>query len=260
MKVMSREISKFLPKRLTSIIRYLGWADAPYKWKFSRGDCPLCGRSIFVSIKPSPFMTRCLKCMANVTNLSLIPVVKSHCGGAYLGRIAYELSIYGSTLHWLEKNFNAVISSEFFPGCNLGERVNGCLNQDVQNLTFDDNSIDLVTSNQVFEHVPDDIKGYKECLRVLRKGGALIFSVPLYDIENTRQIAYLNGEDIVFIGEPEYHDSRIGGAKSAPAFWHHSINDIAKRVASVGFSKVKLVDVTIASSQREPEKVIYAVK
>ncbi len=257
---MQRQIRDLLPKRLTSLIRYLGWADIPYKWKLSRGDCPLCGYSVFLSIKPSPFMTRCLRCRANITNLSLIPVIKTHCGGKYSDRIAYELSTYGSTLRWLDRNANTVITSEFFPAHKLGETVNGTLNQDVQNLTFDDNTIDLVTSNQVFEHVPDDIKGYQECFRVLRKGGALIFSVPLYDIKNTQKIAYLNGERIFFIGEPEYHDSRLSGAKSVPTFWHHSLNDITERVQSAGFSKVQLVDVMIANSQRLPEKVVYAIK
>jgi ubiquinone/menaquinone biosynthesis C-methylase UbiE len=55
------------------------------------------------------------------------------------------------------------------PDEKLGERINGIFNQDVQHLTFSDASFDVVTSNQVFEHVPDDIKGYAECLRVLGK-------------------------------------------------------------------------------------------
>ncbi|WP_338910788.1 class I SAM-dependent methyltransferase [Mycetohabitans rhizoxinica] len=258
--MMQNKISELLPKRLTSLIRYLGWADAPYKWRFSCSDCPLCGKSVFLSLKSNPFMTRCLRCKANITNLSLIPVIQSHFCAEYSGLVAYELSTYGSTLCWMRNNFNTVITSEFFPDRKLGEVVDGCLNQDVQNLTFDDNIFDLVTSNQVFEHVPDDIKGYRECFRVLRKGGALIFSVPLYDIKNTEQIAYLTDKNIVFVGEPEYHDSRLSGAKSAPTFWHHSFNDISKRVASAGFSKVQLVDVTIAKSQRTPEKVICAVK
>ena len=91
---------------------------------------------------------------------------------------AYELSSYGSILKWLRKHFRSVSTSEYLPSGELGRLVNGTLNQDIQKLTFEDDSFDILTSNQVFEHVPDDRAGYRESYRVLRPGGALIFSVP----------------------------------------------------------------------------------
>lgn len=246
--------------RLSSAIRYLGWADPPYRWRLSKGECPLCKQSIFLSFKTDPFMTRCLKCRTNITNLSLIPAIKHHFKESYAGKSAYELSCYGCTLAWLKANWPTVVASEFFPEEKLGTVIDGVLNQDVQRLTFDNESFDLVTSNQVFEHVPDDIQGYAECFRVLRKGGALIFSVPLYEIDHTERIAFFNEGNVIFIGEPEYHDSRLGGAKSAPVFWRHSLNDIADRVKSAGFVKVDLIDIFIASSQHIPSKVVCALK
>jgi predicted SAM-dependent methyltransferase len=103
-----------------------------------------------------------------------------------------------------------VIESEFFPGKTSGQLVNEVLNQDVQNLSFADSSIDLITSNQVFEHVPNDVLGYFECYRVLRKNCALIFSVPLYDIPKTTMLAESIDGRIQFYGEPEYHDTVRG--------------------------------------------------
>lgn len=247
-------------KRLTSALRYLSWSDPIYNWKFSKGNCPYCGRSTFIALRKDPFMTRCLKCKANITNLSLIPVIKAHFNNDYTGKIAYELSTYGSTLTWLKNNFSKVVTSEYFPNYKPGELVDGVLNQDVQLLTFEDNSFDVVTSNHVFEHVPDDIKGYSECYRVLRKGGCIIFTVPLYDIERTEKIAYLDSGIVSFLGLPEYHDSRLGGAISAPVFWHHSVKDICERVRSVGFNNVELVDVFIVGIQHKPSIVIYGTK
>lgn len=203
-------------------------------------------------------MTRCLYCGANGTNLSLIPVIKNHMKGNPTF-IAWEMSTYGGTLEYLKKNVPEVIESEFFPGKIPGQLVNGVLNEDVQNLSFKDSTIDLITSNQVFEHVPDDIQGYSECYRVLRKNGALIFSVPLYDIPQTRMLAEWADGRIKFHCEPEYHDSRSGGPKSALTFWHHSIHDIAKRVSRTGFD-VNLIDVMISHFQKTPTKVIYALK
>jgi SAM-dependent methyltransferase len=246
--------------RLRSAIRYVGWSDSPLKWRVSVANCPLCGTSVFISMRPDAFMTRCLRCTANVVNLSLIPVIQEVFGGVEKEKRAYELSSYGATLSWLKKSFGEVTTSEYFPDAPTGSWMNGTLNQDVQHLTFADETFDLVTSNQVFEHVPDDMQGYREICRVLKKNGAFIFSVPLYDIRETVQLAKLSGRDIVFFGEPEYHDSRLGGPKSAPTFWHHSVNDIADRVKQAGFSDVSLIKVTIARSQQQPATVVCAIK
>ncbi|HUW28387.1 MAG TPA: methyltransferase domain-containing protein [Sulfuriferula sp.] len=205
-------------------------------------------------------MTRCLKCRTNITNLSLVAAIKNYFKEPYTGKSAYELSSYGCTLAWLKANWPTVVDSEFFPEEKPGSVIDGVLNQDVQQLTFDNESFDLVTSNQVFEHVPDDIRGYAECFRVLRKGGALIFSVPLYDTDCTERIAFLDNGNIVFTGIPEYHDSRLAGAKSVPVFWRHSSRDIAGRVKTAGFRKVELMDVFLADAQHIPSKVVCAWK
>ncbi len=212
-------------KRLLSIKNYLSRTDYIHKWKFEKGICPLCKRSVFISLKKDPFFTRCLKCSANITNLSLIPVIEKHIDGDY-NKTVYELSSYGSTFDYLISHFSNVVFSEYFPDKEPGSLVDGILNQDVQSLTFEDRSVDVITSNQVFEHVPDDIKGFSECYRVLKNNGALIFSVPLYETEKTKEIAFLKNGQIVFDGIPEYHDSRMGGPFSAPVFRYYSLLDI----------------------------------
>jgi SAM-dependent methyltransferase len=208
----------------------------------------------------SPLMTRCLSCAATVTNLSLIPVIQEHLGDNASRRDAYELSSYGATLKWLEKHMRSTTKSEYFQDHPMGAMVDGVLNQDIQKLTFPDGSFDLVTSNQVFEHVADDLAGYKEIFRVLRPGGAMIFSVPLYDAPSTLHTAELNNGKVVFFREPECHDSRIGGAQSAPVFWRHSLRDVCSRVMQAGFARAELKEVLIAPSQIHPAPVVYAIK
>ncbi len=250
-----------LPPRLSSIAHYLQAADSPWNWRVSRGRCPLCGNSRFISLRANAFLTRCLGCKGNVTNLSLAPVIENHFDGRYEGKAAYELSTYGSTLTWLQRHFREVTTSEYFPSEAPGSHVNGIFNQDVQALTFPDGSFDVITSNQVFEHVPDDIAGFKECFRTLKPGGALIFSVPIHPIDSTRRIARLDAQgQIEFLGEPEFHDSRLGGRNSAPVFWHFSRADIAQRVLGVGFSQVSVVDVVLCPGQGQATEVVYAVK
>lgn len=171
------------------------------------------------------------------------------------------MSSYGATYDFLRQTVAATFCSEYFPGHPLGADVNGIRNEDATRLTFTAASFDVVTSNQVFEHVADDLAAYRECLRVLRQGGALIFSVPLYDQPCTQQIARLDERgQLEWLGQPEYHDSRLAGPQSAPVFWRHSIHDIVARVRNAGFAGVELVGVRILRGQRVPQPIVYATK
>lgn len=49
---------------------------------------------------------------------------------------------------------------------------------DMADITFDDSSVDVVISNHVLEHVPDDRKAISEMFRVLKPGGFAILTVP----------------------------------------------------------------------------------
>lgn len=60
-----------------------------------------------------------------------------------------------------------------------------CQYQNACDMTFDDNSFDIIISNQVIEHVDDDKALIKECLRVLKPGGSLFLNFPYKNIEKT---------------------------------------------------------------------------
>ena len=49
---------------------------------------------------------------------------------------------------------------------------------DMSNITFDEASVDVVISNHVLEHVPDDQKALSEMFRVLKPGGFALLTVP----------------------------------------------------------------------------------
>jgi SAM-dependent methyltransferase len=54
------------------------------------------------------------------------------------------------------------------------------LRGDAQCLPFEDDSFDVVTMLDVLEHLSDDCLALAEVQRVLRRGGALVMSVPAY--------------------------------------------------------------------------------
>ena len=139
--------------------------------------------------------------------------------------------------------------SEYFPDHPTGTVVEGVLNQDIQKLTFPDSAFDLVTSNQVFEHVPDDMAGYREIYRVLRPGGAMIFSVPLYDtpatlrLPNSRMAKSYSSANLSIT-------TRDWAVQNQPQYFgRHSLRDICNRVMQAGFRNAELKEVTLAPSQ-----------
>ena len=147
----------------------------------------------------------------------------------------YELSSAGALARYLRRRFDRPYFSEYFDRVAPGEICHGVPCQDVQQLLLPDDSFDLVTSTEVFEHVPDDRRGFSEIHRVLRPGGRFIFTVPLLDGEETLERAVL-GESgaITHLTPPEYHSDRIRGGGRVLAFRTYG-RDICARLATAGF-------------------------
>jgi SAM-dependent methyltransferase len=247
--------------RLASVRRYLSFSAPLREWRLRRGRCPLCGSLRFLQLADTPFMTRCLGCRTNLTNLSPLRVIENRFGGQLASMRTYELSSYGAIFEYLSARSGEFFFSEYLPNEPFGQVIDGVRNEDVQRLTFPDAFFDLLTSNQVLEHIPDDLAGFRECCRVLKTGGAMIATIPVYDLPSTEHLAELDEDGkIHWLGTPEYHDSRAGGPLSAPVFWRHSTRDVAGRLVQAGFSHAELVDVRICDDQRLPQKVVYARK
>lgn len=83
-----------------------------------------------------------------------------------------------------------LIGSEYLgPGLRSGAIVQGIRHEDVMNLSFKDESIDLIVSNDVFEHVPSPDAAFRECCRALRRGGVMLATIPFHrnnDVSVTR--------------------------------------------------------------------------
>ncbi len=54
------------------------------------------------------------------------------------------------------------------------------LEGDLLNLPFPDESFDMVSSLDVFEHIQDDTTAMRECMRVLKAGGILVATAPAH--------------------------------------------------------------------------------
>lgn len=74
---------------------------------------------------------------------------------------------------------------------------------DMQALPHADGAFDLVVHSDTLEHVPDPVRGLAECRRVLREGGACVYTVPMIVGRLTRSRAGL---------PPSYHGTPADGA------------------------------------------------
>lgn len=92
----------------------------------------------------------------------------------------YNLEASGPIHDRLSQLPHYVASEYLGPDVHAGTVVDGVRHEDVQALSFEDESLDLVISSDVFEHVPDPYSGHAEVARVLRPGGRHIFTVPFH--------------------------------------------------------------------------------
>jgi len=192
--------------------------------------CNLCGWPLLPL--PGFLRGRCLRCLST-------PIHRAVGSMVAMTRLppssdVYELSSRGALVCYLRRHFDRPYFSEYFDNVPPGASLRGVPCQDVQELRLADASFDLVTSTEVFEHVPDDAKGFREICRVLRPGGRFIFTVPLLDAEETLERALLAADGAIsHLTPPEYHSDRIRGGRKVLAFRTYG-RDICGRLEKAG--------------------------
>lgn len=92
----------------------------------------------------------------------------------------------------------------------MGEEVDGIKCENISKLTFSDNSIDLFVTQDVLEHVMDPFVAFKEICRVLKPGGAHIFTTPWYkNLDKSKARVRLVDGALQYLESPIYHGNPI---------------------------------------------------
>ncbi|WP_419730033.1 glycosyltransferase [Lichenicola sp.] len=125
--------------------------------------------------------------------------------------------------------------SDYFDDLRKGEiSSDGILHEDIQDISFDDNSVDLFLSQDVMEHVADPWQGFAEVYRCLKPNGRYVFTVPI-DLDRPDSLTRAVLEDglLRHIEPAEYHGDprRAGGALVFTEFGA----DLVDRLAGIGF-------------------------
>lgn len=250
---------------MTALLRALRSVAGQLEWRALRigsGRCPLCQGRLFLRFSRDPLGTRCLGCGASAISLSMGSVLQRLAPERGAQRIL-ELSSRGPLHAHLARETarggGSLTGCEFFddvaPGAWRGEVQ--C--QDVQQLSYPDASFALCTHTEVFEHVPDDARGFGEILRVLAPGGLTVFTVPLSSRQATVERARLEAGRIVHLEPPSYHDDLIRGAGRVLVYRDYG-RDLVDRLSAAGFVDARIEQVPDPAGFGLVHPVVVAAK
>jgi SAM-dependent methyltransferase len=103
---------------------------------------------------------------------------------------------------------------------------------DLQALAVADETFDFIIATEVFEHVREDLKGFHEVYRTLKKGGTFLLTVPYdHQREKTNVFVKVDGDRDIHLVPPRYH----GGGGSTLAYREYG-RDLLGLLNSVGFA------------------------
>ena len=156
------------------------------------GTCSVCGRqTVFAhtggSIRES---FRCAQCRASLRQRGQAYAVvdlyaeDAQCLEAlcrepgFRALRVYEPGLAGPFREYLA-GLPHYVQSYYWDDLALGETRDGIVNQDLQSLTFQDGSFDLVITSDLMEHVRRPYAGFAEIRRVLKVGGRHVFTIPV---------------------------------------------------------------------------------
>ncbi|WP_187265982.1 class I SAM-dependent methyltransferase [Alkalisalibacterium limincola] len=241
-------------RRLRSGLRLL----QPRQLRVRGGTCPFCGPTFLVRLRAEETGVRCLRCAASAVHLSMGWALRPF-AGTIPRSDAYELSSRGPLVEWLRRHSRSLQVSEYFDDVPAGQLRDGVRCEDVQALGLPDASFDLVTHTEVFEHVPDDRRGFAELFRVLRPGGVMVFTVPLTASPGTIERARIAGGELEHLLPPTYHTDLLRGEGRVLCFRDYGL-DVVERVAQAGFGQVRLLEPDPRVPWGYGRRVVTAIK
>lgn len=214
------------------------------------GGCSLCGHRGLFKFQGKRSVRSdyaCASCSADVRHRDLAAVILDEFGRGLYTSLAhlvrderfkatqiYEPSLRGPFVKYFRK-LPSYVQSYFWPDVPLGELHNGVPCQDLRQLTFEENTFDLVVSSDVFEHVFEPDRAFEDIFRVLRKGGVHIFAIPFHwpvAAKSQTRCADIDGQEHHIL-PPEYHVAGDGSKSLVVTDWGADIVDMLE---AIGYS------------------------
>lgn len=189
---------------------------------------------------------RAIKELVGVEAESLAELGDSHCAQTiriydtqvpfYLGVVSYPVPDILAHTKWI-----SLLVSDYRPGKSPGKLLGaGITNQNLESLTFEDNSFDIVITSDVMEHIRLVDKAHREIRRILRPGGIYMFTVPHRRdvLETTHYVEIVDLSDPTkdqFVKEPVYHGDPNSIGKGSLVYQLFG-TDLDQQLNTLGFS------------------------
>jgi hypothetical protein len=208
------------------------------------GSCPICERrTLFVA--EGPWLRDqlfCLRCRSIPRGRALIAVLEAHFPAWRTLRL-HESSPAGPASRKLARECRGYVATQLLPDTPPGSSRHGVRCEDLEAQTFADGAFDLVVTQDVFEHVLDPARGFREVARTLRPGGAHVFTVPWYPGRQTRARAVREHGAVRHLAEPEYHANPIDPRGSLVVTeWGRDLGRFIEAHSGLGTEVVRLHD------------------
>jgi SAM-dependent methyltransferase len=196
-------------------------------WRLRKCECCQRLTIVIADESASPELRTCLFCSANERFELLATVIRNRYGSNLPELDVLELDPH-SPLRNILGQARTYTRSYYQENGAAVEKKNGAVREDITALTFKKDSLDLIVSSDVLEHVPNLETAFRETARVLRPGGAHLFTVPPR-AETKRRAEIVNGE-VKHLELPEFHRDPLC-PEGILAFWDIG-PDLAKLIPS----------------------------
>jgi SAM-dependent methyltransferase len=140
-------------------------------------------------------------------------------------------------IHRMLMSLPSYTASEYFSSAHRsGDTVDGVMHQDLMALSFPANSVDVLISSDVLEHVADPYLAHREIHRVLRPGGFHVFTVPFLETRylDERRAEVDESGKVIHLAEPVYHADPINPDAGALVYTYFSL-EMLVRLKQIGF-------------------------
>lgn len=177
---------------------------------FNIGFCPICSRRTFF-YKQGKWLRdqyRCIRCNSIPRNRALVHVLNTHFP-EWSSACIHESSPGGASSTKIAAECVHYISSNFYPDIPSGQYFGKHRSENLEVQTFDDETFDLVITQDVMEHVFNPQNAFAEIARTLKPGGAHVFTVPWYYWKDTVVRAIFRDRHIEYLEKPVYHSNPI---------------------------------------------------
>lgn len=185
--------------------------------------CPCCRQpTVVVALGASDEFRVCVRCRGGLRYWMLARYLREQVPELSTSTVL-ELDDHSPLRHVLAGSGTYIRSYWSASDTHGSVRPDGARCEDISDLTFEDESLDLIVSSEVLEHVPDFQAAMTESARVLRPGGRHIFTVPVR--QQTRRRAQLRPDGTIdhFV-EPEYHRDPLS-PDPILAYWDVGVQD-----------------------------------